>query len=313
MDSACAKIDKAPLPDFWASFLASRASISTYQAMMKDELLTGQYYDMKITCEGFTFKVHRVIVCCQSRFFAAALRNDFKEAITQTIELPDDDLETVERVISYLYIQDYMSTGHIVPLSCTSDLQTGSVDPEETSNSPESDSHGHWTADPTAAEAYNNFRVYLAADKYGITSLKDLAAKRFALCARAHCETEAFLGLLPVVVSLLPPHDPKIQEIIADVISDHSSHFKSQEQIHEILKFGNIGQLVVLNLWRKGIDLRSKEEKDKGGYIARLGQKLDGRSSCRQCSKEFNVSLQGDEYERGIYRCSACRTRHSFF
>ena len=47
-------------------------------SFLKDLLLSGEYSDMKIVTNGFTFNVHRAIVCSQSDFFKAAMGSGFK-------------------------------------------------------------------------------------------------------------------------------------------------------------------------------------------------------------------------------------------
>ena len=39
---------------------------------------TGKYTDLVVKCQGKEFKVHRAIVCSQSKPLAAALDNGFK-------------------------------------------------------------------------------------------------------------------------------------------------------------------------------------------------------------------------------------------
>ncbi|KAJ5378962.1 hypothetical protein N7509_012081 [Penicillium cosmopolitanum] len=55
--------------------------------------LQGTHSGMKITCGDFTFNMHRAIVCPQSSFFEAAMRDRGlkKEPISGVIDLPDDD------------------------------------------------------------------------------------------------------------------------------------------------------------------------------------------------------------------------------
>lgn len=130
----------------------------------KDFLLNERLSDMKITCQGHTFKVHRFIICKQSQFFETARTGPFKESTEQTVDLPDDDPETVERVISYLYMGDYQEDGHIVPLD-------GISEPEQ----PETE-----TETATEIIGSNHIQVYTAADKFGIVSQKTLASKKFA-------------------------------------------------------------------------------------------------------------------------------------
>ncbi|KAI9872727.1 MAG: hypothetical protein M1830_001259, partial [Pleopsidium flavum] len=73
-----------------------------------DSLFTsGKYSDLTISCDGLELPTHRAIVCPQSQFFAAACEGDFQEGSTRKIELAKDDPDTVRRMLSYLYTQDY--------------------------------------------------------------------------------------------------------------------------------------------------------------------------------------------------------------
>lgn len=45
---------------------------------MGDLLKTGKYSDMRLVCEGRTFKVHKMVVCLQSPVLAAAIDGQFE-------------------------------------------------------------------------------------------------------------------------------------------------------------------------------------------------------------------------------------------
>lgn len=53
----------------------------SFKESMKKILLSGNYTDMEIVCQGFVFKVHQNIVCSQSPFFKAAMEGGFKVSI----------------------------------------------------------------------------------------------------------------------------------------------------------------------------------------------------------------------------------------
>ncbi|CAI7669911.1 unnamed protein product [Penicillium pancosmium] len=74
--------------------------------------LPGKYSDMKVKCGGISFDVLRNILCSQSHFFEAAMSGGFKESSSCVVDLPDDDPECIERVLAFLYIQDYSEAGH---------------------------------------------------------------------------------------------------------------------------------------------------------------------------------------------------------
>lgn len=72
-------------------------------------LEAGKYSDLKITCRGREYAVHRAIICSRSGFFDGACRNAFKESNTGVIDLSEDDGKTVEHMIHYFYHLDYLS------------------------------------------------------------------------------------------------------------------------------------------------------------------------------------------------------------
>lgn len=51
--------------------------------------------------------VHLDILCDESSVFRAAFLGEFKEATIQSMDLPEDDVESVERMIQWLYFNDY--------------------------------------------------------------------------------------------------------------------------------------------------------------------------------------------------------------
>ncbi|KAK5116849.1 hypothetical protein LTR85_009109 [Meristemomyces frigidus] len=63
------------------------------------------YSDYTITCNGYTAKVHRVVLHIQSKFFATAFRSGFREGqpSSAAMELPEDDPVAVEAMIQFFY------------------------------------------------------------------------------------------------------------------------------------------------------------------------------------------------------------------
>ncbi|TLD36083.1 Siderophore iron transporter [Venturia nashicola] len=63
-----------------------------------------EYSDLRITCQTLELKVHKAIMCTQSKFFRNACKKGaFKEGITGVIDLPDDEPLAVEAMIDFLY------------------------------------------------------------------------------------------------------------------------------------------------------------------------------------------------------------------
>lgn len=65
------------------------------------------YSDLTIKCCNKSWKVHRVIVCSQSKVLHAACMAGFKETHTGVIDLDDDDPVLVEIMLKYFYTGKY--------------------------------------------------------------------------------------------------------------------------------------------------------------------------------------------------------------
>jgi len=69
-------------------------------------LQDGKYTDMTIKCGSTLFKLHKSIVCTQSKPLAAAFSGNFKESEDSTITLQDDEPEAVDAMVHFLYEQN---------------------------------------------------------------------------------------------------------------------------------------------------------------------------------------------------------------
>ncbi|OQE28168.1 hypothetical protein PENFLA_c005G07474 [Penicillium flavigenum] len=136
--------------------------------------MNDRFSDVTIVCRGVTFKAHRAIICTQSHFFDAALKHGSLESISGTIYLPDDDPETIKRVLCFLYRRTYNANDQDVDpkhkTSGDSDIVTIELDGQK-------------------ATAYNNLFVYLAADKFGILPLKQIALRKLSTWISDHYMT----------------------------------------------------------------------------------------------------------------------------
>ncbi|KAK2827853.1 hypothetical protein FQN49_007277 [Arthroderma sp. PD_2] len=283
------------------------SSPADFKEVMKDLLVHGSYSDMEITCQGFTFKVHRNVVCTQSHFFKSALSGDFKEATERAISLPDDGVETIERVLSYLYLQDYHESGHIVPLKSNENKshKISEIDAETAENDPNSDAEdGSANSETIAVVASNNVLVYIAADKFGIIPLKSLAAERFTRWVDANWESGPFLGIVEEVMTLVPPHDSVIRNILADAISKNLRRLVSQGAILPLIEtFGSLGSAVIARLVETDRVMGRKEEQFT--ILTEIAQKFD--LICKHCGRTFNAGMEIGEYQYGRIQCAVCR------
>ncbi|UZP41661.1 hypothetical protein NXS19_009477 [Fusarium pseudograminearum] len=86
---------------------------TSIHASLSTLLFSDKFADMTIKCKEREFSAHRAIVCSQSSFFDKALSSNFKEAMTQTVELQEDDPDIVERFLEFLYTGNY--TDSVIP------------------------------------------------------------------------------------------------------------------------------------------------------------------------------------------------------
>ncbi|KAE8369203.1 BTB/POZ protein [Aspergillus caelatus] len=276
--------------------------MSELKDVMRDLLLRGQFTDMEIHCQGITFKVHQAIVCTQSSYFHSAICDGFKESTEKAIHLQDESPETMERVLSFLYLREYSEDGHIVQYQPPSELAMPNNEPDSTisENEPES---------PESANqaAFNNIEVFIAADKYGIIPLKTLATSKFSQWANANVSSPKFHEVVEFVMTSVPSHESTLREVIADVIS---RHIFDQIQVPEIVQildsFGCLGSLIIRKLISNELVRRPNEYDIFGGLI----QKINSARHCRHCLKDFNVKLIGREYFHEGFRCASCNTRN---
>ncbi|KAJ5244798.1 hypothetical protein N7489_004894 [Penicillium chrysogenum] len=182
------------------------------QPLLQSLLESGRYSDLTISCEGRKFAVHRAIVCCQSSFFDAAVKGGFKEAASSQIDLPDDELATIQRVVTFLYIRDYDDTG----IPDIEDKKSVSVEDE--------DSH---------AVLWNNLGVFMAADKFDIAPLKQLARNRLINWIDENAQRLPFV--VPEIWVTLPPIETELRDAIIKAISCHAQEFLNNDESIAIL------------------------------------------------------------------------------
>ncbi|CAG7965196.1 unnamed protein product [Penicillium nalgiovense] len=181
------------------------------QPLLQSLLESGRYSDLTISCEGRKFAVHRAIVCCQSSFFGAAVKGGFKAASSQ-IDLPDDELATIQRVVTFLYIRDYDDTG--VP----------DIEDKKSVSGEDKGSH---------AVLLDNLGVFIAADKFDIAPLKQLARTRLINWIDENAQRLPFV--VPEIWVTLPPLETELRDAIIKAISYHAQEFLNNDESIAIL------------------------------------------------------------------------------
>jgi len=286
-------------------------------------LESGKYSDLTLTCGDDEYRVHRAIVCPHSAFFEAACGGDFavnypsaesigpvstkadgnQEASSRTIALVDDDPETVQRMLSYMYSFDYQDERH--------ELQPEVEDSDEQSSLPTED------GGPTL---WSSVRVYALAEKYGIPELKEMAKKRFQVWVEKHWSCDDLPAMAKEIFESTPPADEGLRKTVTEVVATHIHELLPQESwVKAIGETSQLGLMVLLHYCDKEesaetlnkeleshietleIEKRAAEQR----YAFLMGRINDG-TSCSYCRASFNIIV--DEEMRLV--CRQCSTRY---
>jgi hypothetical protein len=94
--------------------------------------------------EEASFYVHRNVICESSSFFKAALNGTFKESAEGKVILPEDDPDTFERFLQWIYTKAY----NVPPLAYSS-------------------------SEKICKQSWHYVRLYVFAEKTHVESLKD--------------------------------------------------------------------------------------------------------------------------------------------
>lgn len=189
-------------------------TLAVDEGFMRDALASGLYSDFVITCQGRMFKVHKVILAASSEFFRALLRNDCQvchvcdirlmfisltvcqETRDGKVDLAEDDPEIIALLLKYLYTGVY-GIGQVKKAAFPTTRKRGTNDLEvpipgkelkrrrgaktsavpgglvPSSHSSKKDSEEEPLDHVTLFD--QRTRVYAAADKFGVSILKDVA------------------------------------------------------------------------------------------------------------------------------------------
>ncbi|EPS42063.1 hypothetical protein H072_3949 [Dactylellina haptotyla CBS 200.50] len=163
---------------------------------MEELLNSGKFSDFRIKCRGKEWKVHRAIICPQSKYFATMCESDFKEARDAELDLSSESQIHVGQMLEYLYTGSY-SVDEVL-LQETGNLSgiQGEVDIEATDDQTLKISslrlRDNWDEDDgvestvqiipqntNIQKQMQHISLYAMGDRYLIEKLKDKAANNF--------------------------------------------------------------------------------------------------------------------------------------
>ncbi|KAL8938269.1 MAG: hypothetical protein Q9216_003986 [Gyalolechia sp. 2 TL-2023] len=275
-------------------------------------LNSGKYSDLVIICRDHTFHAHRVVLCTASSFFAKACDGDFREAQTATIDLSDDDPKPLERMLKYLYTDNYDENDQssvqtvdgtqdaeksvdgdlIRQLALNGDMDSAIdtvVRPPLSTTWTDIDSDNEYFGDckfPVKVSAvWNNVQVYALADKYDVQPLKALAAKRFENGVTGDWETDDILTMMTEVYNTTPITDRGLRENMLKVCSRYADELMALPAFHEVIR--NDGS-VAADIVRMFHDAQGTLETE----IRKLKEALEDLSTENRQSRKEVQSLQ---------------------
>ncbi|CAG8953893.1 hypothetical protein HYFRA_00010854 [Hymenoscyphus fraxineus] len=216
-------------------------------------LSSGRYSDLEFVCKGKSFKVHKAVVCLQSRPIAAAIDGGFKEAVESKFVFEDEDAKTVELFVQFLYLREYddgsrkqeASEGtRGIPISIIGRADIRGVkdfdilrnyeatmysnnnsrewwkvytldDSPSTSTNPPKNNHNHHAL-------LQNAKLYIMAEKYDVQPLKFMAEQKYTLLAPSTWNSPAFITSLRLLYKFTPESDSLMNYAIR-IASHHVS------------------------------------------------------------------------------------------
>jgi hypothetical protein len=269
-----------------------------------------------------------------------------QEAYSKRIELKDDDPETVERMISFLYTFDYKDEACRDHESTKINSEYDSGDeageiqdmvepiedqapPEATDSVLENEASNGQDYQPTIFSAV---RVYAIADKYDIQGLKRLAKQRFCEWAATNWACEDFPAIAREVFESTPSSDRGLRDFILGIVTDHADVFIKNDDFLSLVE--DVGELR-LGIFRQLLKARSEEKValqsvidglenegsilkqqlldcqqnllDKSHELDSTTSKINELDDCRHCRSQFNLELRDDWAGSVIYRCKRCQ------
>ncbi|KAI1840621.1 hypothetical protein JX266_013173 [Neoarthrinium moseri] len=194
-------------------------------------LLSTDWSDLTIICEGRELPAHKVILCSYSPVVAAALNSNLKEARTNTIEI-QFDLATVCCMLFYMYSGDYdIQKGKLSALGfnapkndAKTGLTRGSTDTTEISegssvlNSVQICRNGDPEA-PVIQELLDHAKMNKIGDYYQVPALVKMSNFMMDSILKSSWSTKAFISIVNDLFE--STGDTEWQKMLASHVADN--------------------------------------------------------------------------------------------
>ena len=193
-----------------------------------------KYSDLTITSQTRSFKVHKAVICTQSKVLAAMSDAGFKETSTAILGLEHDHPAAIECMVTFLYTGDYDDEAAV----------------------------------DTDTRLMLHALVYSLADKYDIQNLKRLAEVNFENMADGGM-CDDFPAIVATVFETTYSNDEGLRGVVCRICVDHIDEVLASETWNGL--FATNGEIccAVFKLAHK----RSVEEVAKARHQAEAHEK----------------------------------------
>ncbi|KAE8554265.1 hypothetical protein EYB25_002803 [Talaromyces marneffei] len=307
-------------------------------AMWGRYLESGEYSDFLVTCGNREFHVHRLVICPRSSYFRLMCKDNFKEGITQKLELVDEDPDVFQSVLTFLYTGIYETckiTGN-EEIENTPSTERSCNSSEDSENDDENQQH-QGGRPATTEDILAHVQLYASGDKFDIRDLKEVSSKMFRnQLNRTSVEKLNIPDIIRAVYTSTPHNDAALRPVLIDYCVQNLNALLIQPGMAEVLSdFGECA-FEILRSYKDEADLRSRkavedqrtavleikkaESQQLRESLAKLQKRdthlmemLASHHNCRNCGKVFGAGPQvyGTMSDRVMLRCKGCYTKHS--
>ncbi|CZR69761.1 uncharacterized protein PAC_19661 [Phialocephala subalpina] len=251
--------------------------------LLADMLESGRYSDLTIKCSGKVFKVHRNVVCLQSKPLAAHVDGGFAEAITGEINLPGDHPQTLERLIKFLYTGNFDA----IPSADEAANEISYATTEELSSDLAEE------VSRKAAEGHSGIlitctRVFIMAEKYDIPDLKNLAKTKFEGAISTEWNTCALSVSLRLMYDELPESDRLIKDVAIEAAASHVKELTDRGEFAALCRENGDIALDVLKACSNLLADHGGNCTCYGAQHATYGSYSRSNQYCRNCGSYFS-------------------------
>ena len=237
------------------SNIYQRELLSKVAALMKDNTDS----DIKITCNGHEWNVHKAIISRASEILANACHGPWKEGTEGKISQDEFDADAVRRMISFIYTCDYVVQGEEKVVRQTEEI----VEEGDTE-----------TTDPNPGNINDiliaHVQVFGIADFNQMKLLRTLARDKFVAAGEKGWQAEGFIEVVKAVNKRGGEMNTSLRDALRDYATKHSVEMVQDTSLTAELAELDEAQDFAADMFHQIVHLR---ESDKAIYEQQIQTK----------------------------------------